>query len=135
MHVNQLAKALKTTPDTVRYYTRIGLLRPRKDEHNAYKCYDEDDKKRLCFILCARQMDFTIDEIAQIFARAEQEDSCCSEVMALIKQRLDEIQQRLALTVSLKSRLRTALSEWQSQPQPPTGSMLNDVISNFGELS
>jgi len=37
MRVTELANALSTTPDTVRYYTRIGLIVPTKSPENGYK--------------------------------------------------------------------------------------------------
>ena len=49
MRVSELAKNLEVNPDTVRYYTRIGLLRPRKNAENGYKEYDERDISRLNF--------------------------------------------------------------------------------------
>ncbi len=51
MQVGQLAKLLNTTPDTVRYYTRIGLLRPRKDSGSDYKYYD-DKQRSACVLSC-----------------------------------------------------------------------------------
>lgn len=134
MQVKQLAKALNTTPDTVRYYTRIGLLRPVKDRSNDYKCYSDVDLKRLRFILCARQMEFTVEEIGQLLDFAEKGRQPCPRAAELLQARLEEIQQRLNQTVSLKERLNKALSQWQVQPQKaPTGDMLNELIENFCE--
>lgn len=135
MHVNQLAKALKTTPDTVRYYTRIGLLKPIKDRNNAYKCYDGDDHKRLRFILCARQMGFTVEEVSQILNQAEQGKSPCPHIAGLLEDRLDQIQQRLGQTLALTEVLGESLQQWRKSPrQAPTGQMLNELIENFVEI-
>lgn len=49
MTVNELARKLKVAPDTVRYYTRIGLLQPRKAAGNGYHHYSERDEERLRF--------------------------------------------------------------------------------------
>lgn len=133
MHVNQLAKALTTTPDTVRYYTRIGLLRPRKDERNSYKCYSEEDKARLRFILCARQLDFSVEEIAAILAQTEQDDRLCPAVAELLDRKLEQAQQRLQQTILLKKQLRSALIDCQSGGREPTGKLLHEVITQFAE--
>ena len=50
MRVKQIADALDISVDTVRYYTRIGLLVPNKS-HNGYKYYRPADVTRLRFIL------------------------------------------------------------------------------------
>lgn len=53
MRVNELAKKLAVTADTVRYYTRIGILEPAKSTENGYKHYSKDDESRLRFVLKA----------------------------------------------------------------------------------
>jgi MerR family Zn(II)-responsive transcriptional regulator of zntA len=45
---------LGVTPDTVRYYTRAGLLEPVRNPTNSYKEYGKQDRQRLGFILSAR---------------------------------------------------------------------------------
>ncbi|WP_434952687.1 MerR family transcriptional regulator [Shewanella sp. HL-SH4] len=69
MKVNQLANELSITADTVRFYTRIGLLNPNKSPVNGYKIYNGEDKSRMQFILSARKLDFSVDEIKVIFLR------------------------------------------------------------------
>lgn len=63
MRVIQLTNALSTTPDTVRYYTRVGFMTPIKSHENGYKYYGKAELQRLRFILSARQLDFSVDEI------------------------------------------------------------------------
>jgi len=41
MTVSDLAKKSGATPDAVRYYTRMGLLRPERDPINRYRLYDQ----------------------------------------------------------------------------------------------
>jgi MerR family Zn(II)-responsive transcriptional regulator of zntA len=66
MRVNDLAKKVKVTPDTVRYCTRIGLLTPTKSSDYSYKNYTNEDEKRLVFILKARHLGFAVTEIEEI---------------------------------------------------------------------
>jgi DNA-binding transcriptional MerR regulator len=58
MKVSNLAKALNTTADTVRYYTKIGLLHPQKSQLNGYMFYNAKQQQRLSFILTARHLGF-----------------------------------------------------------------------------
>ena len=41
MRVTELARAGGVTAETVRHYTREGLLRPQRDPRNGYQLYDE----------------------------------------------------------------------------------------------
>ena len=69
MKVSELAKAYGTTPDTVRYYTRLKLLNPIKSE-NGYKYYPPTEVSRFKFILSARQLGFSVSDIQQIVDEA-----------------------------------------------------------------
>ena len=63
MKVREIASALATTPDTVRYYTRLQLITPAKSD-NGYKFYSTKDASRLRFILSARHLGFSVEDIA-----------------------------------------------------------------------
>lgn len=75
MLVSELAKKLSITPDTVRFYTRVNLLQPKIDSANGYKRYDNDDLHRLKFILAARNLGFSVDDIRQILDRTDHNHS------------------------------------------------------------
>ena len=46
MYVKQLATLMGVTPDTVRHYTRIGLLTPIRSQSNGYQQYTKADRQR-----------------------------------------------------------------------------------------
>ena len=49
MRVTDLARRADTTAETVRHYTDLGLLTPRRDPHNGYRQYNGVDLSRLRF--------------------------------------------------------------------------------------
>ncbi len=63
MQVQEVANNLGVTPDTVRYYTRAGLLHPFKNTTNGYNDYDNHDRHRLHFILSARHLGFGLTRV------------------------------------------------------------------------
>ena len=65
MQVSALAKQLKVNTDTVRYYTRIHLLKPKKDANGYYR-YSEKDSHRLRFILRAKQLGFALEDLTPV---------------------------------------------------------------------
>ena len=72
MRVNEVAKLLSITSDTVRFYTRAGLLKPHTNPDNGYKHFSPSDINRLKFILAARSLGFSIDDVREIFGNLEQ---------------------------------------------------------------
>jgi len=134
MRVSEIAGALETTADTVRYYTRIGLLTPVKSPANGYNEYGQKDVRRLRFILSARQLGFTVADIVQIIAVADQGKTPCPLVRELIQQRLDETSVRYQEMLELRQRMETAARKWHSKPnKAPTGTMICHLIENWAQ--
>jgi len=132
MRVGELAGNLEINPDTVRYYTRIGLLRPRKNSTNGYKEYNERDASRLIFILSARHLGFSIEDIKQILEVSDQNETPCPVVRSLIEQRLNETESRYQQLTLLRNRMQEAVKLWQELPdRNPTSDMICHLIESF----
>lgn len=133
MTVNELARKLKVAPDTVRYYTRIGLLQPHKAADNGYRHYSAGDEERLRFALRARFLGFTLRDIRQILDHADSGASPCPLVRSLIVQRVDEMREQLREAQALFERMESALEQWDRMPdQVPCGDMICHLIATWG---
>jgi DNA-binding transcriptional MerR regulator len=129
MKVSQLAKVLNTTPDTVRYYSRIGLIMPIKNTENGYKSYNQQAQQRLKFILSARQLDFSVEEIKEILLVADNGSTACPLVREIVEHRLAETEKKFNDALILRNVLRSAIDDWKSKPdKSPTGDMLCHLI-------
>ena len=132
MRVNQVAKLLNVTPDTIRFYTRNRILQPSKSESTGYRDYSEKEVNRLRFVLSARQLGFSVADIKQILAEAVDKKSPCLTVRRLIDQRLYETEERFAEMVDLRNRMKHAVLEWSDKPdQAPTADMICHLIEGF----
>lgn len=131
MRVNQLAKLLSVTPDAVRFYTRIKILQLPKSD-NGYREYTGKDIGRLKFLLGARQLGFTVDDIQEFLAEADKKKSPCPIARRLIEQRLHETEQRFLDMVKLRERMLLAVKDWSEKPdKAPTGHMVCHLIEEF----
>mgnify|MGYP003118804301 FL=1 len=72
MRVSELAQTGGVTAETVRHYTREGLLQPHRDPRNGYQLYDAESLGRLRFIDCLRSLGVSLPEIKQILSWADQ---------------------------------------------------------------
>ncbi|PCI68771.1 MAG: MerR family transcriptional regulator [Piscirickettsiaceae bacterium] len=134
MRVSELSKSLRITPDTVRYYTRIALLSPKKGSINGYKYYTESDQQRLRFILSARQLGFSIKEIKQILTEADKGHTACPLVRELLQKRLEATEHEFQEALALRNRMQQAMQDWQDKPdKAPTGHMICHLIEEFSE--
>jgi DNA-binding transcriptional MerR regulator len=111
-----LARQAQVPVHVVRYYTRIGLLRPARDPANGHKLFAEAHLKRLRFILQAKALGYTLREIGAIIREAERGKSPCPRVREIIEQRIADNRQRLEETLSLQRRMERALRAWAKMP-------------------
>ena len=134
MKVSELAKVLNTTPDTVRYYSRIGLIMPIKNTENGYKSYNQQAQQRLKFILSARQLDFSVEEIKEILLVADNGSTACPLVREIVEHRLAETEKKFNDALILRNVLRSAIDDWKSKPdKSPTGDMLCHLIQGCND--
>jgi len=78
--VTQLANQCNSTPNAVRYYTKMGLLQPQKDPQNGYRLYNEKEISWLKFIRQAKNLGYTLKEIKNIMHDADENTSPCPRV-------------------------------------------------------
>ena len=114
MRVNEIAKRADMTPEVVRYYLRIGLLKSEDKDANGYRRFSEDHLQRLNFIRRAKQLGFKLSEIAEILRMAARRKSPCPLVRDIIKRRVQDNRVDLKSLLVLQKRMEVALARWQS---------------------
>lgn len=95
MQIGQLATKAGVAVDTVRYYERHGLLPPPRRQPSGYRAYSNDDLQKLRFIRRSKALGFTLKEIRELLRLSASADADRSEVFALAKHRLADVEQRL----------------------------------------
>ena len=129
-----LAKRADVPLHTVRYYTRIGLLRPSRDLRNGYKIYRPSDRDRLRFIAAAKELGFTLGEIEEILDEAVHGDSPCPMVREIVEKRILENKQKIRELKLLQRRLESAAEMWKTmRNSEPDGHSVCRLIESFSE--
>ncbi|MFL1486108.1 MerR family transcriptional regulator [Marinobacter sp. LN3S78] len=134
MKVSELAKAAEVNPDTVRFYTREGLLNPTRNPDNNYQQYDAEDLRRLRFARKARQLGFSLPEIRAILEQADEHHSPCPMVRDVFEDRLASVEREIAELQQLRERMRSALTAWQAMPDgTPDGHTICRLIEHWDD--
>ncbi len=132
MQVSEIAEQTQTTVDTIRFYSRIGYLRPKKDPTNGYRIYGETDAVHMRFILSARHLGFSVNDVGQLLRHASAGESPCPVARDIVKKRLEETEQSFNEMLLLRKRLISAVESWESKPDlAPTGEMICHLIQEF----
>ncbi|MBI1424300.1 MAG: MerR family transcriptional regulator [Gammaproteobacteria bacterium] len=116
MTVIELARQAGVTPDVIRYYARIGLLKPKRNPANNYKQFSDGDLKYVRFIRRAQRLGFTLAEIAEIIKKSRQGNAPCPMVRETIERRIEENSRALTEMIALQDRMERALAQWKTMP-------------------
>jgi len=130
--VNELALKANAPAHVVRYYTRIGLLKPRAQQENGYRLFGSQDARRLRFIRLAKRLGFTLNEIRQITEHADHGKSPCGTVRKIIQNRIIENRAKIEAMLTLQNRMEEALEIWETMPDGvPDGDHVCHLIESF----
>lgn len=107
--VKQLADLAGVTPRTLRYYDRIGLLRPGRTTQAGYRFYGPEQVDRLQQILFYRELGFPLEEVARLL---DQPDFDAQEALQSHLEELEARRERLdALILTVKKTLKCQKGE------------------------
>ena len=112
MKVNEIAKKAEVTPEVVRYYLRIGLLKSDDKDANGYRRFSEHSLRRLNFIRRAKQLGFKLSELAEILRMAARRKTPCPMVRDIVKRRIEDNRVDLESLRALQRRMERALAQW-----------------------
>lgn len=132
MRVSELAKRAKVTNETVRHYTREGLIMADRDPNNGYQIYNENAYKRIQFIQQARTLGFSLKQIDDIFLQADSGDSPCPMVRELLMQKVPETKAKIAALQAHLKTIEEALATWDQMPNgTPDGHSICCLIEDW----
>jgi DNA-binding transcriptional MerR regulator len=106
MQIKELAQRTNLSAKTIRYYEEVGILPPPRRLANGYRDYDDVDVRRAKFVVGARGLDFSLDDIDEILALRDRREAPCRTVLDLLQQKANEINQRIAELQRLENDLR-----------------------------
>jgi DNA-binding transcriptional MerR regulator len=91
MKIGELAKRTGFSTKAIRYYELVGLLAQPERTESGYRLYTEKDVERLEFIEKAKRLGFSLEDIRDVLALHQQQQTPCVHVLALIDQKLKQI--------------------------------------------
>lgn len=111
--INSVAKKSGVGIETIRYYQRIGLIETPEKPLSGYRIYSEDIVSRLLFIQRAKELGFSLAEIANLLALG---DGRCAEAKAAAIHKLEIIKNKLHDLQAIASTLEKLIQSCESNP-------------------
>lgn len=95
MKIKEVATNFNLTPDTLRYYEKVGLLKPILKNSSGIRDYQEEDLNRIEFVKCMRDAGISIDVLKEYLELFEHGDTTLSDCRALLVGERKKLEQRI----------------------------------------
>jgi len=130
--ISAQAAALGLSADTLRYYERLGLLRPPPRTAAGYRLYSDKEAERLSFISGAKRMGLRLADIKQLLDVRDRGQCPCGHTKGLVERRLAEVEAEIRQLSAVREQLLTlkkrneecfdaAAGEWSCTEVPAEG--------------
>jgi len=93
--IGRLAKAAGVNIDTIRYYERHGLLPRATRRESGYREYSRDDVARLSFVRRAKELGFSLSDIAELLSLSADRHNGVRGVKRKAEQRVADVEQKI----------------------------------------
>ena len=109
--IGEFARAVGSTKDTVRFYTRLGLLiaGERSAGQRHYAVYDQIQVERFTFIEQCKALGFTLQEIGDALIERDSGSLTALRQQVLLEEKLRSIEERITSLRQAEARLRAKL--------------------------
>jgi len=97
MLIGELTKKTGLSRDTIRFYEKKGLLKVERtsSEFNNYKEYTPKHLQRLLLIKKAKRFGFTLNEIADLLEKIDENGANCSMLRKVIDDKIEDINRQI----------------------------------------
>jgi len=108
--IGQITEILGLSPDTLRYYEKLGLLSRVARSSSGLRIYNDRDISQLRFIQRAQQMNFSLAEIGILLKMRENPQNARKNVRLLTAHKLAEVENRMKDLETLRKELQLLLN-------------------------
>ena len=108
LKIGELAELAGISRDALRFYEKHGLITPTARTDSGYRLYSKSDVLRISFILSAKEVGFTLNEIHQLLElEVTKDDKSCQDVKQFVDKKIQVVNQRLTEIKKIKQSLQT----------------------------
>jgi DNA-binding transcriptional MerR regulator len=109
----ELAQLTGVSPDTIRHYERIGILRTPPRTPAGYRMYSRDTIDRVRLVQRALQLGFTLTELSEILRTRDNGNAPCHRVLNLTEEKLRSLGQQIQEFQRTQSYMRQLVRDWR----------------------
>ena len=131
LKIGELAALSKVSRDTLRFYEKHGLITPSARNAAGYRLYSDADVHRISFIISAKEVGFTLNEIHQLLKlEVTKDEKSCQDVKQFVDDKIAVVNQRLAEIKRIKKSLQTLSNACCGGDKPATHCTILEALSD-----
>lgn len=116
MNIKKVSEQLEITPDTIRYYERIGLVPPINRNKNGVRDFTDLDIQRLDFIKCMRHAGLSIESLHEyMHLYSLNDDRTIPTRKRILEEEAEKLDERIASLQETRAYLQHKINVYDSQ--------------------
>jgi len=128
LDIGACAQATGVPAKTIRYYESIGILPPAPRADNGYRRYGEKEIETLRFVRRARDLGFSLDEVAKLLALWRDKNRASADVKALALEHAQALDERIAMLKAMRETILALAARCHGDHRPDCP-ILADIAS------
>ena len=133
MLISQVSKEYDISPDTLRYYERVGLLPQVHRSKSGLRDYDETDLGWIGFIKCMRSAGLPIEQLVRYVQLFPQGDATIEVRKKILEDQREQIRARIAELQRTLDLLDHKIAVYESAVLPAERELLRGKDGGQGE--
>ncbi|MCW5632939.1 MAG: Cu(I)-responsive transcriptional regulator [Rubrivivax sp.] len=118
MNISEAAEAAGLSPKMIRHYEQIGLVAAAARTERGYRQYSERDVSVLRFIRQARDLGFSMAQIAELIGLWSDRSRASRSVKALAERHVADLEQKMRELAAMKQALEQLVASCHGSDDP-----------------
>ena len=118
MNIGEAAQAAGVSAKMLRYYEKIGLIRPAARAESGYRVYSDEDVHTLRFIRRSRGLGFSIEETAELLALWRDKSRASADVKSFALKHVGELEAKIDALQAMCRTLKHLASHCHGDGRP-----------------
>lgn len=128
LNIGEAAVASGVTAKMIRHYEALGLLKPARRSDGGYRLYEPSDLHVLRFIRRARDLGFSMQDIARLLGLWQNRRRASADVRRIAQQHIVELDRKIGELQSMRRTLEHLVQHCHGDARPDCP-ILDDLTS------
>ena len=127
--ISEISGRTGLSAHTLRFYEKHGLISASERSEAGYRLYSEADLRKAEFVRTARNIGFSLEDIAGLLSiRLDKSSHTCQQVTDITQRKLAEVNARIRELTAMRKTLKTLLDSCGGGPEDATHCSIMEAL-------